>query len=130
MVQFKFSTPTHNHPTGAWINKEKDKELFEFLEQAYEDERAVDFRIEIHRKATVDRALAFEEIAPPKDMKAAMENTFKNIVAARDNATISRLLVLKCLLLSKKMRLMVERVRLQMKILYLLSQQVQTLKTL
>ena len=23
MVQFKFSTPTHNHPTGAWINKEK-----------------------------------------------------------------------------------------------------------
>ena len=57
-----------------------------FLEQAYEDERAVDFRIEIHRKATVDRALAFEEIAPPKDMKAAMENTFKNIVAARDNA--------------------------------------------
>lgn len=86
MVQFKFSTPTSNHPTGAWINKEKDKELFEFLEQAYEDERAVDFRIEIHRKATVDRALAFEEIAPPKDMKAAMENTFKNIVAARDNA--------------------------------------------
>lgn len=85
MVQFKFSTPTSNHPTGAWLNKEKDAELFEFLEEAYNNERSVDFRIEIHRKANVDRSLPFDEIAPPKDMEAALENTFKNIVAARSS---------------------------------------------
>lgn len=87
MVSFGFVAPSSNFPTKAWIDKEKDAEIFAALNAAYDNEEAVDFRIEIQRKSDVDRRAPFNEIAPPKDQEASFKNTFKHIVAVRADDT-------------------------------------------
>lgn len=83
VVQFSFMAPDSQYPTSGWVDKKRDPELFELLNHAYDEELAVDFRIESQRKKNVDRSLPYAEIAPHKDNEKAFKNTFRYIAAAR-----------------------------------------------
>lgn len=82
-VQFQFTAPNLEHPISGWVDKVQDKEVYEVLKNAYDNDEAAFFRIEVQRKKDIDRTIPMDELAPPKDMQAAFQNTFRSIVAAK-----------------------------------------------
>ena len=81
MVKFGFSTEDSQYPTQGWVNKETDEEIYTILKNAYDNQEAVGFRIEVQRKKNVDRSIPIADIS--KEMKVAFENTFRYVVAVR-----------------------------------------------
>lgn len=81
MRSYGFSIETSDYPTKGWLDTEKDEEIANILEKAYEDDTHVYFRIEAQRKNNVDRSLSFADITKDKD--DSFKNTFRYVVAVR-----------------------------------------------
>lgn len=78
----KFEVANNSHDVAAWS---ADPAVTKMIEDAREAGVPVFFRIEQKRKPEVDRSLPYDEIAPPRDMNAARDNTFRQIAGAKMN---------------------------------------------
>jgi len=61
----------------------RDSDIQKKVAQAKESGEPIHFRLETRRKDHVDRKLSLSEVAPPKDMAAALENTVKSLAAVK-----------------------------------------------
>lgn len=76
-VKFSFACDNLKHDVNAWVHKETDKEIYDMLNKAYDDESPIYIRIEKKRKNHVDRKTPITDFV---GMDAARENLI-NIVA-------------------------------------------------
>lgn len=76
-VKFSFACDNLKHDVNAWVHRDNDKEIYDALNKAYDDESPIYIRIEKKRKNHVDRKTPITEFA---GMDAARENLI-NIVA-------------------------------------------------
>lgn len=70
---------TEHFPSG-WT---RDEKVLAKVKEAEELNVPIHFRIETRRKDHVDRSLPMSEVAPPRDMAAAKDNTVKSLAAVR-----------------------------------------------
>lgn len=82
MHQFGFEIDSSEYPTNGWINKEKDEKIFNVLQEAYDNQTPVHFRIEAQRKNDVDRTIPIAELM--KDSTSSFDNVFRYIVAVKE----------------------------------------------
>lgn len=82
MHQFGFEIDSSDYPTNGWINKEKDEKIFNVLQEAYDNQTPVFFRIEAQRKNDVDRIIPIAELM--KDTTSSFDNVFRYIVAVKE----------------------------------------------
>lgn len=81
---FTFEGTKLKHPVGGWIHKTEDKEIYEMLKKAYDDETPIHFRIESKRRDHIDRSIPIDDILT---LEQAKEKTITIIAGVKINAS-------------------------------------------